>query len=135
MNEMNSSGAAAASNKDGLDASNAVWNPEANLSDIEPFEPIWPLRWLGRGIQTDGGGSGKHRGGNTIASLYVIEPPIEFIESGAFMSGDKVFLSAGTMGGYPAAARYRYTMRDTNFAEAAEKQLPLPHEEGDPVAS
>jgi acetone carboxylase alpha subunit len=116
-----------------MDAANSVWNPEAQLSDIEPFEPIWPLKWLGRGVQTDGGGYGKHRGGATIASLYVIEPPAKFVESGAFMSGDKVFLSAGTMGGYPAPARYRYTMRDTNFAEVAEKQLPLPHEEGDPA--
>jgi acetone carboxylase, alpha subunit len=131
--EMNSSGAAAGSNKDGLDAANAVWNPEANLSDVEPFEPIWPLRWLGRGVQTDGGGFGRHRGGATIASLYVIEPPAKFVESGSIMSGDKVFLSAGTMGGYPAPARYRYSMRDTNFAEAAEQQLPLPHEEGDPA--
>ena len=131
--EMNSSGGPAMSNKDGMDAANSVWNPEAQLSDIEPFEPIWPLKWLGRGVQTDGGGYGKHRGGATIASLYVIEPPAKFVESGAFMSGDKVFLSAGTMGGYPAPARYRYTMRDTNFAEAAEKQLPLPHEEGDPT--
>jgi acetone carboxylase alpha subunit len=131
--EMNSSGAAAGSNKDGLDASNSLWNPEANLSDVEQFEPIWPLKWLGRGVQTDGGGYGKHRGGGTIASLYVIEPPAKFVESGAFMSGDKVFLSAGTMGGYPAPARYRYTMTDTNFAEAAGQQLPLPHEEGDPT--
>jgi len=131
--EMNSSGGPAMSNKDGMDAANSVWNPEAQLSDIEPFEPIWPLKWLGRGVQTDGGGYGKHRGGATIASLYVIEPPAKFVESGAFMSGDKVFLSAGTMGAYPAPARYRYTMRDTNFAEVAEKQLPLPHEEGDPA--
>jgi acetone carboxylase, alpha subunit len=132
--EMNSSGGPAMSNKDGMDAANSVWNPEAQLSDVEPFEPIWPLRWLGRGVQTDGGGCGKHRGGATIASLYVIEPPVKFVESGSIMSGDKVFLSAGTMGGYPAPARYRYTMRDTNFAEAAEKQLPLPHQEGRPDA-
>jgi len=131
--EMNSSGAAASSNKDGLDAANSVWNPEANLSDCEQFEPLWPLKWLGRGVQTDGGGFGRKRGGASIASLYVIEPPIKFIESGSFMSGDKVFLSGGTMGGYPAPARYRYTMVDTNFAEAAALKLPLPHEEGDPA--
>jgi len=131
--EMNSSGAAAQSNKDGLDASNSVWNPEAQLSDVEPFEPVWPLRWLGRGVQRDGGGYGKHRGGAPIASLYVVEPPVKFLESGVVMSGDYVFLSPGTMGGYPAPARYRYTFVDTNFPEAVEKQLPLPHEEGDPT--
>jgi acetone carboxylase alpha subunit len=131
--EMNSSGAAAQSNKDGLDAANSVWNPEANLSDIEPFEPIWPLKWLGRGVQTDGGGYGRHRGGATITSLYVIEPPIKFVESGTFQGGDKAFVSPGTMGGYPAPTRYRYTLVDTNFEEAARQQLPLPHEEGDPA--
>jgi acetone carboxylase alpha subunit len=131
--EMNSSGAAAGSNKDGLDASNSVWNPEANLSDVEPFEPIWPLRWLGRGALTDGGGFGKHRGGAPVTSLYVIEPEVQTIESGCYNSGDKVFVSAGTMGGYPAATRYRYTLTNTNFKEAVEQQLPLPHEEGDPA--
>jgi len=131
--EMNCSGAAASSNRDGLDSANSVWNPEVNLSDCEPFEPLWPLKWLGRGVQTDGGGFGKHRGGGSIASLYVIEPPVKFIESGCYMSGDRVFASAGTMGGYPAPARYRYTLVDTNFAEAAQLKLPLPHEEGDPA--
>ena len=131
--EMNCSGAAASSNKDGLDAANSVWNPEVNLSDCEPFEPIWPLKWLGRGLQADGGGFGKHRGGASIASLYVIEPPVKFIESGCYMSGDRVFASAGTMGGYPAPARYRYTQVGTDFADAVERKLPLPHEEGDPA--
>jgi acetone carboxylase alpha subunit len=131
--EMNCSGGAAASNKDGLDAANSVWNPEVNLSDCEQFESLWPLRWLGRGIQTDGGGFGKHRGGASIASLYVIEPQVKFVESGCYMSGDRVFSSAGTMGGYPAPARYRHTLVDTNFAEAVELKLPLPHEEGDPA--
>jgi acetone carboxylase alpha subunit len=37
------------------------------------------------------------------------------------------------MGGYPAATRYRYTLTNTNFKEAVEQQLPLPHEEGDPA--
>ncbi len=128
--EMNCSGQPASSNLDGLDAAQAAWNPEVNLADVEQFEPIWPLRWLGRGVQVDGGGFGKHRGGAPICSLYVIEAPTKFVESGCEMSGDRVFCSSGIMGGYPAPARYRHTLINTSFREAVEQRLPLPHGEG-----
>jgi acetone carboxylase alpha subunit len=128
--EMSCSGMAAGANMDGLYACNAPWNPESNLTDVELFEPVWPLMWLGRGVQTDGGGYGRHSGGAGIESLYVIEHNPQYIESGASTPLDYV-TNWGMMGGYPAAARYKYFLTDTNYTEAVEKQLPLPHSEGD----
>lgn len=129
--EYNSSGMGASSNMDGLFASNAMWNPESNLSDVEVFERIWPLIWLGRGIQVDGGGFGKYQGGASIASLYVVEHDVKYVESGCVASGDKVFTSPGLMGGYPAAARYRLCLKDTDYPDRVKNKLPLPHSEGD----
>lgn len=129
--EYNSSGMGASSNLDGLYASNAMWNPEANLSDVEVFESIWPLVWLGRGITPDGGGFGKNQGGAALQSLYVVEHDAPLVVAGAISSGDSVFVSPGIMGGYPAPARYRHCLRDTDYKDRVDKKMPLPHGEGD----
>ncbi|MFH0727088.1 MAG: hydantoinase B/oxoprolinase family protein [Pseudomonadota bacterium] len=128
--ELSCGGMAAGANTDGLHACNASWNPESNLTDVEIFEPVWPLMWLGRGVQIDGGGYGRRSGGAGIESLYVIEHNPRYIESGSSTSFDFV-TNWGMMGGYPAAARYKYFLTDTNYKEAVEKQLPLPHSEGE----
>jgi acetone carboxylase alpha subunit len=129
--EANTSGSPAQCSHDGLHAANAVWNPEVNMSDCETFEHIWPLMWLGRGLWKDGGGYGKHRGGSGVESLYVIEHEPLHIESGSVGSGDGVFTAPGLFGGYPAPSRYRYCYIKTNYREVVQKQMPLPHREGD----
>jgi acetone carboxylase alpha subunit len=133
--ETNCSGASGQSSLDGLNVTLSVWNPEVNMSDCETFEPIWPLMWLGRGLWKDGAGWGKHRGGSGVESLYVIEHEPQYIESGCNSSGDYVFASPGLFGGYPAPTRYRYTYVNTNYNELVEKQMPLPHREGEDPAN
>ena len=39
------------------------------------------------------------------------------------------------MGGYPAAASYRYCIENTNMKELIDKRLPLPHDEGEDSAN
>ena len=129
--EYNSSGMGASSNLDGLYASNAMWNPESNLSDVEVSEATWPLMWLGRGVIMDGGGFGKHQGGAALESLYVVEHDAQLVLAGAISAGDAVFNSPGLMGGYPAPARYRHCLVDTDYKEKIDQQLPIPHGEGD----
>jgi acetone carboxylase alpha subunit len=86
--------------------------------------------WLGRTIQIDGGGFGRKRGGGGPSSIYVIEHDVENIQAGQFGSTDAV-VWWGSNGGYPAPARYNYAITDTNYKELVDKQLPLPHIEGD----
>ncbi|MGE5421797.1 MAG: hydantoinase B/oxoprolinase family protein, partial [Ignavibacteriales bacterium] len=132
--EMNCSGMGASYCQDGLHGCNAPWNPESNLTDSEMFEHVWPLIWLGRGIQMDGGGFGRHRGGASIESLYVIEHDVGFVESGAIGSMDKVPVW-GMMGGYPAPTRYKYALVDTDYADRVANMSPLPHGEGEDPAN
>ncbi|MGI5912744.1 MAG: hydantoinase B/oxoprolinase family protein [Syntrophomonadaceae bacterium] len=127
--EMTCSGMGAQSNLDGLHASHACWNPEANIADCEMLEHAWPLLWLGRGILKDGGGFGRKQGGSSVSSLYVVEH-VDQLESGSYGSNDYTVWN-GMMGGYPAPARYRYCVIDTDYKERVDKQLPLPHGEGD----
>ncbi|MFB3812621.1 MAG: hydantoinase B/oxoprolinase family protein [Terriglobales bacterium] len=133
--EANCAGAAAQSNYDGLCAATSLWNPEVNMSDCETFEHVWPLMWLGRRVEKDGGGYGRRRGGGSVTSLYVIEHQPKYIESGTISSCDNVFSAPGIFGGYPAPARYRYTLRNTNYQELVENKLPLPHSEGEDPAN
>jgi N-methylhydantoinase B/oxoprolinase/acetone carboxylase alpha subunit len=124
------SGGACNSQLDGLHVANAPWNPEVNMADCEMIELTWPIMWLGRRIQTDGHGYGRKRGGSPVSSLYVIEHDVKNIQSGGFGSTDKV-VWWGAHGGYPAPARYNYALVDTDYKEKVDKQLPLPHGEGD----
>lgn len=133
--EANCGGAGAQNSYDGLNAAVSVWNPEANMSDCETFEHMWPLMWLGRRVWKDGGGYGRRRGGAAVESLYVIENEPKYIESGCVGASDNVFSAPGIFGGYPAPARYRYSYRDTNYKELIEKRMPLPHSEGEDPAN
>lgn len=132
--EMNCSGMGASHCLDGLHAAGAPWNPEANLSDAEMFEHVWPLIWLGRNLLKDGGGFGRKQGGTSISSLYVIEHDVKFIESGGMGSYEKC-VGGSLMGGYPAHGRYKYALVDTDYKEKVMAMAPLPHGEGDDPAN
>ena len=129
--ELNMSGMGGQCSIDGLNASAAFWNPEVRMADIESFEHVWPLMWLGRGLYKDGGGYGKHSGGTGMESLYVVEDEPLHIESGNICSGDHASFSPGIFGGYPAACRYRQQLVNTNYKEVVENKMPLPHKTGD----
>jgi N-methylhydantoinase B/oxoprolinase/acetone carboxylase alpha subunit len=118
---------------DGLDTSYAGWNPESDMGNVEIWELSLPILYLGRKIWPDSAGVGKFRGGTGFTSLYKIHRTPLFTLTTAIHSG-RVFDNAGMCGGYPApTALYHYAVRDTNLAELAAAQKPLPHFEGDPL--
>jgi len=114
---------------DGLDTSMFPSNPEGDFTDAEVWENIFPIVWLGRRKDPDGGGMGKFRGGNGIQSLYFIANTNDCM-LGSITFGDYAFDTPGSMGAYPASANYKYFFVNTNLKEAIEKRLPLPHSVG-----
>ena len=119
---------------DGLDISYAFFNPETDITDAEMWEKIMPLVYLGRRILRDSGGFGKYRGGNSLEELLMVDS-VPSIELSSVAMSNKVFTHHGTMGGYPAAASYRYCIENTNMKELIDKRLPLPHDEGEDSAN
>jgi acetone carboxylase alpha subunit len=115
---------------DGLDTSMFPSNPEGDFTDAEIWENIFPIIWLGRRKDPDGGGMGKFRGGNGIQSLYFIANTKECM-LGSITFSDYVFDTPGVMGAYPAAANYKYFVVNTNLKDVIEKRLPLPHTVGE----
>ena len=54
---------------DGLDYGAAVFNPEGDMGDIEMWELVKPMIYLGRRIKPNTGGIGRHRGGSSFETL------------------------------------------------------------------
>jgi N-methylhydantoinase B/acetone carboxylase alpha subunit len=119
--------------KDGEGYCAAMWNPEGDMGDIEAWEILEPLLYLGRRVKPQTAGMGKYRGGSGYESLRMVwKTPEQVI----FNVGEgHVFHGAGIFGGYPGNTGYRHNLHNTNIKELIQKQLPLPCREGDPEDS
>jgi len=115
---------------DGPDSCYSTFNPEGDMTDAEVWEKIMPLIYLSRKVQMDGGGFGKYRGGSGIHSLFVVENT-DNLDVGAVASPGEVFVTQGSMGGYPGATNYKHVYADTNFHELLKNKKPIPFFEGD----
>jgi acetone carboxylase alpha subunit len=111
---------------DGIDAGYAVWNPQSDMGHIETWEQMIPQVYLGRRIRPDSGGFGKFRGGNGFEALWM-NYYSDDVTMGAFTSVSRVHDGMGMFGGYPGAANYKVTAKNTNMKELIQKQEPLPH--------
>lgn len=123
--ESSSCGTGACAIKDGLNHAAAIWNPEGDMGDIEIWEMAEPLLYLGRNIKKNSGGYGKYRGGcgfETLRMVWKAEDWTMFFMGNGYMNSDW-----GLMGGYPAAAGYRFEAHNTGLKEriAKGKSLPL----------
>ncbi|MEH6945675.1 hydantoinase B/oxoprolinase family protein [Bacillus sp. JJ634] len=122
--ETSSCGVGASAVQDGISHSAALWNPEGDMGDMEIWEILEPLIFLGRQILPGSGGAGKYRGGNGWQSLRLgwgAEEWTMFVAGAGVMATD-----CGLMGGYPASAGYRFQANKTNIKERIEKGLPIP---------
>lgn len=118
---------------DGLDYGAAMWNPEGDMGDMEVWELIMPLLYLGRGVKPSTAGMGKYRGGSGFQSLYAIWKTLDLVMQNAGDSG--CFPSPGIFGGYPSASGYRHNVLGTDLLERFRKMEPYPTREDDPVDS
>lgn len=117
---------------DGIDNSYVGWNPESDMGNLEIWEQYLPILYLGRRIVRDHFGYGRYRAGTTMSSIYYMHQTPMWLAMSTIHS-DLVFDNAGICGGYPApTAKYTYTVTGSDMLDRAQKQLPLPHVEGDP---
>lgn len=119
--------------KDGETACGAMWNPEGDMGEVESWESMEPLIYLGRGIKPNTGGPGKRRGGTgSEAVRMVYNTPFQTL----YVGGEgHTFSNAGIFGGYPGCSGYRHHMHNTDMADRIANQQPLPTLDGDPESS
>ncbi len=102
---------------DGLDYGAAVFNPEGDMGDVEMWELVKPMIYLGRRIRPYTGGIGRHRGGSSFESLLLVHntPDFEIENIGA----GGMFTSPGLFGGYPAPTAYVHNVFGSDIYEQA----------------
>jgi N-methylhydantoinase B/acetone carboxylase alpha subunit len=128
--EIGSVGGGACAIKDGLDYAAAMWNPEGDMADVEIWEILEPLVYLGRRVKPNTAGPGKYRGGSGFESLRMVWKTNDLLLQNC---GDGAgFSSAGLFGGYPSATGYRHNVHNTDTVERAREGNPYPVREYDP---
>ncbi len=122
--EMSCCGTSAGYVRDGEHACAAVWNPEGDMGDLEAWELIEPLLYLGRRIRPSTPGMGKHRGGSGFESVRMVHGTKrqELFNIGY----GKVFYGGGLFGGYPASTTPRHMVMNTDLEERISKRQPYP---------
>ncbi len=128
ISELVACGSGARGLMDGIDTAYALWNPEADMGNVEFWELIIPQVFIGRRITPDSGGFGKYRGGSGFHSTLLVYHSDNVLMANLGASG--AYTCPGMMGGYPAPYSYLNYACDTNIAELIQQKRPLPHWEG-----
>lgn len=117
--------------KDGEGFTAAMWNPEGDMGEVESWERLEPLLYLGRSVKAMTAGAGRQRGGSGFESLRMVYRTPEQILFNGGQDGF-VFMATGIFGGYPGNSGHRHNLHGTNVRELFEKREPYPTREGDP---
>ena len=131
--EQSSCGISAGYVKDGVDCGAAVWNPEGDMGDVEAWELIEPLLYLGRRLRPNSAGAGKYRGGSGFEAVRMIHGTA--LQQMLNVSNGFTFHGGGMFGGYPGATSCRHVVSDTDLPERFAKRLPYPVRDADPENS
>jgi N-methylhydantoinase B/acetone carboxylase alpha subunit len=114
---------------DGTDYCAAMFNPEGDMGDVEMWELISPFVYLSRRVKASSGGPGRHRGGSSFESLFMVNKTA-FWELQNIGTG-RVLSSCGLFGGYPGATAYIHNIRGADLTERALRGEAYPVADGD----
>src|SRR5262249_39224495 len=109
--------------RDGIATGGQVRSPICRIGNVEHNEQSFPLLILYRKENTDSGGAGKFRGGNS-ASVSFIPHGTTHITQDTESSGAAIPTAPGLAGGYPATTNYyRFTRNSDILARHARRQM------------
>ena len=125
-------GGGACAIRDGLDSGFASFLTEPDMGNIEVWETLVPLLWLGREMQPNWCAHGKYRGGFSVANTLLLnKTPYLFIGVSTSNSGN-ILLNDAAYGGFPVPLVWAACLKDPNIKELVGAEKPLIHEIGDP---
>jgi N-methylhydantoinase B/acetone carboxylase alpha subunit len=119
-------GLGASAVRDGLNYGYAMFNPEADLGDVEEWEQTqWGLLQLSRRVKPNTAGHGKYRGGAGWEGIHTIQGS-EDVSLYALSIPTVTWSSAGMSGGYPGGTSYSVRAHGTDIAERVGSGEPYP---------
>lgn len=123
--EIAGQGLGANSVRDGLDYGYAMWNPEADIGDVEEWERVqMGFIYLARRIRPNSAGYGERRGGSGYAHVAIFYGARDNVLQNLDMG--KIFVTSGMHGGYPNATSYTLIARGVDFERLKNEKAPYP---------
>jgi N-methylhydantoinase B/acetone carboxylase alpha subunit len=114
---------------DGTDYCAAMFNPEGDMGDVEMWELISPFVYLSRRVKASSAGPGRHRGGSSFESLFMVNKT-SFWELQNIGTG-RVLAAGGLFGGYPGPTAYIHNIHGADLIDRARRSEPYPVADGD----
>ena len=114
---------------DGTDTCAAMFNPEGDMGDVEMWELISPFVYLSRKAKASSAGPGRHRGGSSFESLFMVwNTPFWELQN---LGTNKLFSASGLFGGYPGSCAYIHNVHGADLIERAQRGESYPIADGD----
>jgi N-methylhydantoinase B len=109
--------------RDGIATGGQVRSPICRIGNVEHNEQSFPLLTLYRRENTDSGGAGKYRGGNSAITAFIPHGTRE-IEHETESSGAAIPTAPGLAGGYPACTNaYAFSPAPTPWAAPRAREV------------
>jgi N-methylhydantoinase B len=106
--------------RDGIDTGGYLGSMGMAIANVETYEFEYPILYLYRRQQCDGGGAGTFRGGTSIDKAYVVNGVEEIPTFVMHCVGVAMPLSPGSCGGYAAGTNQLCIKRGSNARELLE---------------
>ncbi len=100
--------------RDGIATGGQVRSPICRIGNVEHNEQSFPILTLYRRENTDSGGAGKYRGGNSAITAFIPHGTPEIVHE-TESSGAAIPTAPGLFGGYPACTNAYDFRRDTDI--------------------
>ncbi|HYB41343.1 MAG TPA: hydantoinase B/oxoprolinase family protein, partial [Candidatus Methylomirabilis sp.] len=102
--------------RDGIATGGQVRSPICRIGNVEHNEQSFPILTLYRRENTNSGGAGRYRGGNSAITAFIPHGTAE-IEHETESSGAAIPTAPGLVGGFPACTNAYEFKRDTDILE------------------
>jgi N-methylhydantoinase B/oxoprolinase/acetone carboxylase alpha subunit len=113
--------------RDGI-TSDPVFIAESDMGNVEVWELVLPLLWMGRRFIPDACGWGRYRSGPTIMGTYMVyKTSLVSLDTSPAGHAEKIGCNSGMFGGYPGTPSFAKVITNANTMELIEQKRPLAH--------
>jgi len=113
--------------RDGV-ISEAIFQPDADMGNVEIWELMLPMLWLGRRLMPDSCGYGRYRGAYSLISTWLIyQTPMLALTTGPSAQTAKIYPNMGMFGGYAGPNSFEKVLTNTNSKQLIMEGKPLAH--------